>query len=79
MCCWEQKHCRHLQLPFIGVSWGVGIRFAYQLHILPVEKPVAIKALNSDFWLICRGTKKTEKQDGKGKARVMEKKGEKMK
>jgi len=57
------------------VGWGVGIRFAYQLHILPVEKPVAIKALNCDFRLICRGTKKIEKQDGKGEGRVMEKEG----
>lgn len=57
------------------MSRGVGIRFAYQLHILPVEKPVAIEALNSDFWLICRGMKKIEKQNGKAEEGVMEKEG----
>lgn len=55
------------------MSWGVGIRFAYQLHILPVEEPVAIKALNSDFRLICKGMKKIEEQDGKGEERITEK------
>lgn len=61
----------HLQLPLVGVSWGVGIRFADQLHILAVQEPVAIKALDGDFWLICRGGRKGrraggEKERGKG-------------
>lgn len=54
----------HLQLPLVGVSWGVGIRFADQLHILAVQVPVAIKALDGDFWLICRGGGKGRRAGG---------------
>lgn len=52
--CRRWEYCRYLQLPFVGVSWGVGIRLAYQLDIFPIEEPVAIEAFNGDFWLICR-------------------------
>jgi len=38
------------------VSRGVGIGLADQLDIFPIEEPVAIKALDGDFWLICSGT-----------------------
>lgn len=51
----QQEHCGYLQLPLVGVSRGVGVRLADQLHVLPIEKPVAIEPLDSDFWLICRG------------------------
>lgn len=59
----------HLQLPLVGVSWGVGIRFADQLHILAVQEPVAIEALDGDFWLVCRGGEREESRRGRGERR----------
>lgn len=81
MCCWQQGLWGHLQLPLVGVSWGVGIRFADQLHILAVQEPVAIEALDGDFWLICRsGGKEGGEQGRRGEKErkgVWERKGRK--
>lgn len=51
------------------MSWGVGIRLAYQLDIFPIEEPVAIKALDGDFWLICSGmTERGRRMEKEGMA-----------
>lgn len=53
----------YLQLPLVAGGRRVGVRFARQLHVLAVQEPVAVKALNGDLRLICEGGEQGRAED----------------
>lgn len=44
---------QHLRGPVVLSGWGVSVSFAGELHIHPLQVPVAIKPLNGYLGLIC--------------------------
>lgn len=49
----DQPAPQHLRGPVVLGGWGVGISFALELHIHPLQVPVPIKPLDGHLGLVC--------------------------
>ena len=49
----DQPAPQHLRGPVVLSGWGIRIGFARELHIHPLQVPVAIKPLDGHLGLVC--------------------------